>query len=142
MMQKPPIEEIPGLDDAIEKARRELSSEGRVLVRYSGTQPMARVMIEGEEHAQIVAWLGDVTLCVGDRVFVVAQRRLVFEYGFCGTCGSTLFWRAEELPDWISIAAGTLDPPTGLTTESAWWTREASDYHRLDPALAHHDREP
>lgn len=64
------------------------------------------------------------------------------EYGFCSTCGSTLFWRAEELPDWISIAAGTLDPPTGLTTESAWWTREASDYHRLDPALTHHDREP
>ena len=32
--------------DATETAERELGSQGRVLVRYSGTQPMCRVMIE------------------------------------------------------------------------------------------------
>ncbi len=61
-------------------------------------------------------------------------------YGFCGTCGSTLFWRADGTGS-TSIAAGTLDPPTGLTTTAAWYVSEASDYHRLDPGLEHRDRE-
>ncbi len=56
-------------------------------------------------------------------------------YGFCGTCGSTLFWRAEGA-DRTSVAAGTLDPPTGLTTTAAWYVADASDYHRLDHSLA------
>ncbi|MFZ0014045.1 MAG: GFA family protein, partial [Acidimicrobiia bacterium] len=32
------------------------------------------------------------------------------QYGFCGNCGSTLFWRTSRRPDLISIAAGTLTP--------------------------------
>jgi hypothetical protein len=63
-------------------------------------------------------------------------------YGFCGTCGSTLFWRSDGVADQISIAAGTLDTPTGLTTETVWWTGTASDYHRLDPSLVSYEREP
>jgi hypothetical protein len=51
------------------------------------------------------------------------------EYGFCGRCGSSLFWRATAAPERTSICAGTLDPPTGLTTACAWWVSEASDYH-------------
>ena len=51
-------------------------------------------------------------------------------YGFCGTCGSTLFWRAAATPGRLSVAAGALDPPTGLTTTVSWWSAEASDYHR------------
>ncbi len=62
-------------------------------------------------------------------------------YGSCSTCGSTLFWRAEDGDGWISIAAGTLDQPTGLRTESAWWTAEAADYHILDPSLDNHPYE-
>jgi hypothetical protein len=50
-------------------------------------------------------------------------------YGFCGTCGSTLFWRARSDPDKWCIAAGTLDQPTGLRTTKAWWVAEAADYH-------------
>jgi hypothetical protein len=49
-------------------------------------------------------------------------------YGFCGVCGSTLFWRADALPEQVSIAAGTLDQPTGLRTVKAWWVAEAGDY--------------
>jgi hypothetical protein len=63
-------------------------------------------------------------------------------YGFCSGCGSTLFWRVDPHPDHLSIAAGTLDVPTGLTTESAWWTDSASDYHRLDHGLVEFGREP
>jgi hypothetical protein len=50
-------------------------------------------------------------------------------YGFCRTCGSSLFWQAADEPQRWSICAGTLDPPTGLTTTQAWWVSEASDYH-------------
>ena len=44
--EKPPMETMPGVIRATEAAERELGSQGRVLVRYSGTQPMCRVMIE------------------------------------------------------------------------------------------------
>lgn len=57
------------------------------------------------------------------------------EYGFCGRCGSSLFWRTADRPQAISIAAGTIDPPPGLTTETALFVSEASDYHRLDRSL-------
>jgi phosphoglucosamine mutase len=45
--RKPPLEEIAALRDAIRAAEAELGDSGRVLVRYSGTQSMCRVMVEG-----------------------------------------------------------------------------------------------
>ncbi|MCF7818758.1 MAG: phosphoglucosamine mutase [Kiritimatiellales bacterium] len=45
--EKPPIPEIKKLQAAIVAAEAELADKGRVLVRYSGTQPMCRVMVEG-----------------------------------------------------------------------------------------------
>ena len=44
---KPDLEEIPKVQNAIEAAEKELGKQGRVLIRYSGTQPMCRVMVEG-----------------------------------------------------------------------------------------------
>jgi hypothetical protein len=49
-------------------------------------------------------------------------------YGFCRSCGSSLFWRADATPTQISICAGSLVPPTGLRTTEAWWASQASDY--------------
>jgi hypothetical protein len=57
------------------------------------------------------------------------------QYGFCGECGSTLFWRTTRRPDSISIAAGTLSPPTGLKTTTAIYTDFGSDYHNYDMTL-------
>ena len=57
------------------------------------------------------------------------------EYGFCGTCGSTLFWRTTRTPDWMSIAAGTLTPPTGLKTVKAIYLDNGSDYHQYDQTV-------
>ncbi len=47
VQEKPPIEEIPELQSAIETAEATLAGAGRVLIRYSGTQSMCRVMVEG-----------------------------------------------------------------------------------------------
>jgi len=45
--RKPPLEELPELQAAIKAAEAELGDKGRVLIRYSGTQSMCRVMVEG-----------------------------------------------------------------------------------------------
>ncbi len=44
---KPPLDSIPELQKAIQTAESELGRHGRVLIRYSGTQAMCRVMVEG-----------------------------------------------------------------------------------------------
>ena len=43
--------------------------------------------------------------------------------------------------DTLSIAAGTLDQPTGLRTVLAMYADEAADYHRLDDTLETHGGE-
>jgi phosphoglucosamine mutase len=48
---KPDIATIPELKEAISQVEKELGDEGRVLVRYSGTQNMCRVMVEGPSSA-------------------------------------------------------------------------------------------
>ena len=42
-----PIEELPTVVEAIRDAEATLGNRGRGLVRYSGTQPLCRVMVEG-----------------------------------------------------------------------------------------------
>lgn len=63
------------------------------------------------------------------------------QYGFCVNCGSTLFWRTTARPDRISIAAGTLTPPTGLTTVAAIYRNDASDYHLFDETIPAYDED-
>ena len=48
---KPDIDKVPKLVAAIKQIEKELGEEGRVLVRYSGTQNMCRVMVEGPSDA-------------------------------------------------------------------------------------------
>ncbi|HYM47345.1 MAG TPA: GFA family protein [Burkholderiaceae bacterium] len=55
--------------------------------------------------------------------------------GFCSECGASLFWE-RPAGDLISIAAGTLDPPTGLTTTLQIFTDSAGDYYSIDPSVA------
>ena len=50
--------------------------------------------------------------------------------GFCATCGSTLFWQADGR-ETISIAAGSLDGPTGLTTEGHIFCADRGDYYTI-----------
>ena len=50
--------------------------------------------------------------------------------GLCGECGSSLFWQAENA-ERIGIAAGTLDPPTGLRVAAHIYTHQTSDWAEL-----------
>jgi phosphoglucosamine mutase len=45
--KKPEISKIPRIKEIIRQVERALGEEGRVLVRYSGTQNMCRIMVEG-----------------------------------------------------------------------------------------------
>ena len=46
--EKVPFEQVAEIRQAIESAQKELDGNGRVVVRYSGTEPLARVMVEAE----------------------------------------------------------------------------------------------
>jgi phosphoglucosamine mutase len=47
------VQTIPAVARTIAEAERTLGERGRVLVRYSGTEPLLRVMIEGEREGEI-----------------------------------------------------------------------------------------
>jgi phosphoglucosamine mutase len=47
---KPPFEKVPSINSAIKQCEKILDKSGRVLLRYSGTEPVARIMIEGEDR--------------------------------------------------------------------------------------------
>ncbi len=53
VQKKTPIDQCPTLVSEIERARRVLGDDGRVLVRYSGTEPLLRVMMEGPDERQL-----------------------------------------------------------------------------------------
>jgi phosphoglucosamine mutase len=50
---KPPLDTLPDLKEAVGRAERSLQGRGRVLLRYSGTEPILRVMVEGENETEI-----------------------------------------------------------------------------------------
>jgi phosphoglucosamine mutase len=51
--EKTPFAQIPAVQSAIDSAERELNGNGRVVVRYSGTEALARVMIEAESEEKM-----------------------------------------------------------------------------------------
>jgi len=53
--EKTPFAQIPEVQRAIEAAERELDGNGRVVVRYSGTEALARVMVEAESEQKMQA---------------------------------------------------------------------------------------
>lgn len=61
VLEKKPLESIPAVMDRIHAAEEELKDTGRVVIRYSGTEALARVMIEAESeeamrrHAEAIA---------------------------------------------------------------------------------------
>ena len=53
--RREPIESSPALSHAIEKARAALDGRGRVFLRYSGTEPLLRILVEGTHEAEVTA---------------------------------------------------------------------------------------
>jgi phosphoglucosamine mutase len=50
---KPPLESLPEVSRALAEAQSVLGENGRIVLRYSGTEPLARVMVEAEHDADV-----------------------------------------------------------------------------------------
>ncbi|HTL44183.1 MAG TPA: phosphoglucosamine mutase [Vicinamibacterales bacterium] len=54
------LRDVPAIAEAMDRVEGRLAGEGRLLVRYSGTEPLLRVMIEGRDQQEIHAWARDI----------------------------------------------------------------------------------
>lgn len=52
---RPDVRDVAEIRDAIDEAEKHLDGRGRVLVRYSGTEPLLRIMMEGPDEAEIAS---------------------------------------------------------------------------------------
>lgn len=64
--EKRPLSELPRVQRRIAECKRVLDGRGRVLMRYSGTEPVARVMVEGESEEEIGRLARKIADAMGD----------------------------------------------------------------------------
>ena len=69
------------------------------------------------------------------------ESSAIADRGFCKVCGSSLLWRPRH-GGHISVMAGTLDAPTGLTATEHIYMADASDYYTISDGLPQHAGEP
>jgi phosphoglucosamine mutase len=56
--ERRPLDQLPEVANQICACETALNGMGRVLVRFSGTEPLARVMVEGPDAVQVETWAG------------------------------------------------------------------------------------
>lgn len=66
--QKPVLETIPDIERAIQEGNRRLNGSGRVVIRYSGTEPLLRIMVEGEQSTVVKEIAEDLASVVRDHL--------------------------------------------------------------------------
>jgi phosphoglucosamine mutase len=66
--QKAAVDSVPAIRGAIDRVESELDGQGRVLVRYSGTEPLLRIMIEGPTQPQVNAWAEEIAAAVREHL--------------------------------------------------------------------------
>ena len=59
---------LPAVQRVIDRVSRDLGDRGRVLVRYSGTEPLVRVMVEGEQVAQVERYCEEIAAALREHV--------------------------------------------------------------------------
>jgi phosphoglucosamine mutase len=68
--EKIPFAQVPEVQRAIDAAERELGGNGRVVVRYSGTEALARVMVEAESEERMLAIAAEIAGAIQKRLGV------------------------------------------------------------------------
>ena len=51
---------VPAVAKAMRDVEARLEGQGRLLVRYSGTEPLLRIMLEGRDQTEIAAWADEI----------------------------------------------------------------------------------
>ena len=54
------LKTVPAIADAMAKVEAQLAGNGRLLVRYSGTEPLLRIMLEGQDDQRIRGWADEI----------------------------------------------------------------------------------
>lgn len=87
----------------------------------SANVPRTALRVTGEEH---VRWY---------------QSSEKVRRGFCGRCGSALFWDPLHR-DWTGVALGAFDTPTGIRLGKHIFVSEKGDYYEIADGLPQHPR--
>ena len=58
--EKVELRTVPAVADAIARVESRVAGQGRLLIRYSGTEPLLRVMLEGQQQEQIRDWAQEI----------------------------------------------------------------------------------
>ena len=58
--EKAELKTVPAIAAAIARVEDRVAGQGRLLVRYSGTEPLLRVMLEGKHQDEIRAWAQEI----------------------------------------------------------------------------------
>ena len=61
---KPPLESLPEVARMLQEAEKALRDSGRVVLRYSGTEPKARVMVEAERPEDVERWAASIASAI------------------------------------------------------------------------------
>jgi hypothetical protein len=122
---------------------REIRAAGGCLcggVRYEVRGPLRDVVLCHcsrcrRTHGHVAAYAA----CRSDDLVLVESATLRWytdedrERGFCAACGASLFWRAPGR-ETVSVAAGSIAPPTGLRTIGQIFVDSAGDYYEVPDA--------
>jgi phosphoglucosamine mutase len=65
---KPPFDSLPDLGERVRRFEQEMNGAGRILIRYSGTESLARIMIEGADGERIRAMADELASVVRARI--------------------------------------------------------------------------
>jgi phosphoglucosamine mutase len=58
--EKKDLASVPQIAAAMQRVEQRLAGQGRLLVRYSGTEPLLRVMLEGRDQQEIQGWAAEI----------------------------------------------------------------------------------
>ena len=62
--EKTDLQTVPAIADAMRRVEEHLAGKGRLLVRYSGTEPLLRIMLEGQDQGTIRSWADEIANAV------------------------------------------------------------------------------
>ena len=66
--ERRPLESLPAVTTAIRSVEEQLAGRGRVVVRFSGTEPLARVMVEGPTQQAVEAAAGTIAAAIRNEI--------------------------------------------------------------------------
>ena len=66
--QRSDYTQVPAIATVIDRVERGLAGHGRLLIRYSGTEPLLRIMLEGQDQAEIRGWAADIAAVMKEQL--------------------------------------------------------------------------